>query len=236
MNSTMTKLVAAILLLAAAAFGGYKMAMAATAAQITAAEETARQRALEAAEARGQAKAATEALGQLQARTQAMEAKLDAVRAKVDAIPIPPKPGPAPAEALQVAKDLRDMGMTPATEVKPIDWSQPTTLGMRDGQLVWTWGKEAKRVPGLELKISGFLEEREADKDVHKAFTEERAQAHLTIGKWQGAADTERAARVATEDANKGLHKALVQQERQKWLYGIGGIVLGALVVDRVKR
>lgn len=236
MNSTMTKLVIALMLLAAAAFGGYKVAMASTAAQITAAEETARQRALEAAEARGQAKAATEALGQLQARTQAMEAKLDAVRAKVDAIPIPPKPGPAPAEALQVAKDLHEMGLSPTAEVKPIDWNQPTLLGMRDGQTVWTWGKEAKRVPGLELKIAGFLEEREADKEVHKAFGEERAQANLTIGKWQGAEQKEREAREATETANKGLHTALVQQERQKWLYGLGGIVLGALVVDRVKR
>lgn len=79
-------------------------------------------------------------------------AKVDTLNAELKKRPMPPAPGPAPTEQAQVIADLRTMGTSPEP-LPPLKLAFPAS----DGPVLWTWGKQAARVPALEGRI-GALE------------------------------------------------------------------------------
>jgi hypothetical protein len=68
--------------------------------------------------------------------------------------PYPPKPGPVPSSYDQQLADMREMGTQPEA-LPPARLAFPNA----DAPTLWTWGKEAARVPALEsrLEVEGQL-------------------------------------------------------------------------------
>lgn len=116
------------------------------------AAEKARDAALQEA-AKGQE--ANERAAQLQTTLNVMNGERKVLLAKVDVLndelkkrPMPPAPGPAPSEQEQVLADLKVMGTSPEP-LPPLKLAFPAS----DGPTLWTWGKQASRVPALEGRI-----------------------------------------------------------------------------------
>jgi cell division protein FtsB len=120
--------------------------------QRLAAAEKAHQEALEEAalgkEARAQLPIIQAERDDLKAKRKDLEAQIGDLEAELGRRPFPPGVGPVPTELAQVLTDLKGMGIHP----EPLSTAQ-FGLPNGDAPVVWTWGKESLRVPGLESRL-----------------------------------------------------------------------------------
>lgn len=210
-------------------------------ARATAAEkhqQAAQDAATRADEATGRANALQTKLDASESQRKAALAKVDRLQAIVDQTPIPPKPGTPPAEQAQLLFDLKAMGTSPQP-LQPDRIAFPGT----DTPTLWTWGKDAARVPGLEMHLdvqeklaeglrstlnvtTGELSTALAQRDEFKLSSERFATAY--------SSETQGSTILKTQ-----VGTLTVQRDRAKKtrIYvGIGAFLLGAWADSKLRR
>lgn len=160
-------------------------------------------------------------------------AKVEKLQAIVDKIVVPPKPTSLPASTTQTLAELRQMGLDLPS--KPSLALAPSVAGFTvdDAGKVWYWGKEALRVPPLELKLEktvDLVNGLEKAKSLAESLAESRTQQ--AEASFKAAEKFENEARVQRE-VSANLKKALSTEKKKKILYGVGGVVLGAVIAKR---
>lgn len=160
-------------------------------------------------------------------------AKLARLQSIVDGIKIPPKPTELPATTAQTLAELRGMGLE--LPDKPSLRVAPSVAGFTadDAGKVWYWGKEAIRVPALELKIEkqgDLVKGLEKAKTLAELLVESRTQE---ADKWHEAADKHIQEAGAIKSALTDTQKALKAERKKKILYAVGASALTYAVSRR---
>jgi hypothetical protein len=104
----------------------------------------------EAAVAEEKAKGYLRAAAMLEEAVAKLETKNKALEAKYAAVHIPPKPSAPPAMPV-IVQQLLNAGLAPGLTVS--EAYQVSQLSKPDGERIWTWEEESKRVPPLEEKV-----------------------------------------------------------------------------------
>ena len=155
------------------------------------------------------------------------------LQAQIDKIIIPPSPTEVPPTTKQTLAELNNMGL--ALVLKPSVMVTPSVAGItaQDANRVWFWGKEALRVPGLELKLEKTTDLVSVlNKNVDTAnqvidLRTKEADAALK------AADAHRQEADALRKAENDVKSALAAERKKKILYSVGAFGLGYLVTRK---
>lgn len=189
-------------------------------------------------EATGRAQALQVKLDATEIQRQALLAKVDRLQAIVDQTPVPPKPGVPPTEQAHLLFDLKAMGTSPEA-IHPDKVAFPES----DTPTLWTWGKEAARVPGLELRLDAQGKLAEGLQSALNTTTSE-----LSTARAQGAEFKLASERFATAYGSEAKGTTILKTQvgelttqrnraRKTRVYvGIGAFLLGAWAESRIRR
>lgn len=165
-------------------------------------------------------------------KVQQHEAVIRELQARLDRIPRPPAPRPAPAEDAPLAAGLVEAGMVHGLQVLqqvpgPEGQNRPSTLGAFDARLAWTWKEAALRLPPVESRLEATSALNEALTRQVGAVQDQAAQLATARDAWKratGACD-ERAEALAKE--TRALQRSLRAERWQKWAMVGGAAVVG---------
>jgi FtsZ-binding cell division protein ZapB len=146
---------------------------------------------------------------------------------RAGSIVVPPKPGPAPTEDAVLVSDLKAAGV----EFKPLTGTLFSTE-RSSLPVVWTWNKQALRVPALEEKLAATEQVALKFEDSANGY---KAEVN-TANKMLSAADKREALRIEQEknlnDQVKTEHKKFIAAQTNGWLKA-GGALLGGYFIGK---
>ena len=169
----------------------------------------------------------------LQGKLEKADAKVAKLQAEVDKIVVPPAPVEAPKTVKETLVELNNMGLILVR--KPSVLVAPCVVGLTadDAVQVWFWGKDALRVPALELKL-------EKTTDLAKGLDKAKGLAESLAemkGKeseaWHKAADKHLEEADALKVAVADSKSALAAQRKKTALYAVAAFGLGFVVNKR---
>lgn len=187
----------------------------------------------EAVELRRQAEALRGLSAKAQSDLDKANKKISKLQTQLNGIVVPPKPDALPATVAETMSDLRKMGLELPAPPSLRTSNSISGFTVDDAGKVWYWGKEAIRVPSLELKIEKLTEITKA-LEKGKDSAEELANFRTReADKWHEVADKKEEEAVALRDTVKETQKALKAEQKRKYLYAIGAGVLGYVVAKK---
>ena len=166
----------------------------------------------------------------LEGKLEKANTKVAKLQAEVDKIVVPPAPEEAPKTVKETLVELNNMGLVLVR--KPSVLVAPCVIGLTadDTVKVWFWGKDALRVPSLELKL-------EKTTDLAKGLDKAKGLAESLAemkGKeseaWHKAADKHLEEADALKVAVADTKSALAAQKKRTILVSVGAFALGYLV------
>lgn len=163
----------------------------------------------------------------LQGKLVKAEAKVAKLKEQVDKIVVPPKPTEVPATTKDTLDQLSAMGLQMV--FKPSVVIAPSVAGItsQDASKVWLWGKEAMRVPSLEMKLektTELVEGLDKAKGLAESLADMKGKESET---WHKAADKHLEEADSLRVALKDTKSALAAQRKKTILVGLGALALG---------
>lgn len=158
------------------------------------------------------------------------DAKVSKLQDEISKIKIPPRETVAPANVKLTLEELQAMGLS--LVIKPSMTVAPSVAGITadDAAKVWFWGKDALRVPTLELALGKETElAKQLDKSrgvAEKIADTRNKEAESALASSDLHSKEADSLRLAVEETKK----ALVAERRKKLLYTIGALGLGYVV------
>jgi len=159
--------------------------------------------------------------------------RVNKLQTAVDKIVVPPKPSEVPPTVKETLDQLSSMGLQMV--FKPSTMIAPSVAGItgQDASKVWLWGKEAMRVPSLEMKL-------EKTADLAKGLDKARGLAESIADSrekeavaWHKAADLHQTEAGSLRVAVNNTKSALAAERKKKYLYSIGAFALGYVATKR---
>lgn len=150
---------------------------------------------------------------------------------KANNIPKPPQPGPAPTEDAVLVADLKTAGV----EFKPIGGTifstERTTL-----PVVWTWNKQALRVPGLEEKLTATEQTALKFEESANGYKAELITANKMLSESEQRELIRKQQEANLTEQVKTEHKKVIAAEVNGWLKFGGALVGGYLIGKTVSK
>lgn len=140
-------------------------------------------------------------------QTEAKLAWAAAEEARSRRAPVPPTPGNPPPPS-QLAADLGQMGLL-----------RPAQIAQEDAPTVWTWGKQALRVPGLLDAVASREHESDAYRTAAQRAQDALQGSEAAVGQWKAA--------FMAQEAATGHFRAAYETQRKLVKPWGAGIVFG---------
>ena len=164
---------------------------------------------------------------QYQLQNQALALQVASLKEQLK--PIPPKPGPVPADGELVA-NLKMFGLK--KEVKLFNADEYNQLHFGDAQLIWTWASEAKRVPALEDGIVQRDAVIEKQSQLVKGLEAQNVETNLALDSTKKAF-AEKQAQVETVESILNETKKKQRATEVRWWLKAGGAVVAGYFIGK---